>query len=72
MAELAYDIEQLFIEGYSPKTIAAMLECPLTTVYEWIEDVGMKEDEDEAIDPDEWDEAFPREQDYDPFDTINS
>lgn len=41
MAELAYDIEQLYIEGYSPKTIAMMLECPVETVYEWIEEVGV-------------------------------
>ena len=49
MSELAYDIEQLYIEGYSPKTIAAQLECPLETVYEWLESVSV--DADEELDP---------------------
>ena len=43
MAELAYDIEQLYIEGYSPKTIAAMLECPIEIVYGWLEDTNVTE-----------------------------
>lgn len=72
MAELAYDIEQMWIEGYSPKTIAAMLECPITVVYEWLEDNSIREVDDEAIDPDEWDQAFPQAESYDPFDTTNS
>jgi DNA-directed RNA polymerase specialized sigma24 family protein len=64
LAELAYDIEQLYIDGVSPKRIAEILECPLTTVYEWLEDVGMATAEDETIDPDEWDAAFPQEPYY--------
>ena len=52
MAELAYDIEQLYIEGYSPKTIAGMLECPLEIVYGWIEDQGVAEaPQDEEYSP---------------------
>jgi transposase len=51
MAELAYDIEQLYIEGHSPKAIAQILECPLTVVYEWLEDVGMADAETETVDP---------------------
>ena len=70
LAELAYDIEQMWIEGYRPSTIAAMLECPVSLVYDWLEDNSITEDED--IDPAEWDQAFPQESDYDPFDTINS
>jgi DNA-directed RNA polymerase specialized sigma24 family protein len=58
--DLSYDIEQLYIEGYSPKTIAMMLECPIDMVYEWIEQVNV-----------EWDEAFLREE-LSPFETINS
>jgi hypothetical protein len=46
VAELAYDIEQLYIEGYSPKTIALMLECPIEMVYTWIEEQGVGADED--------------------------
>ena len=55
MAELAYDIEQLYIEGFSPKAIAVQLECPLTVVYDWLESNSVSE---EKIDPAEWDEAF--------------
>jgi hypothetical protein len=46
VAELAYDIEQLYIEGFSPKTIALMLECPIEMVYAWIEEQGVGADED--------------------------
>lgn len=46
VAELAYDIEQLYIEGYSPKSIAMQLECPLTMVYDWLEDNSLSKDED--------------------------
>ena len=41
MAELAYDIEQLYIEGHSPKMIAMILECPVNIVFEWMEDSGV-------------------------------
>jgi DNA invertase Pin-like site-specific DNA recombinase len=54
LAELAYDIEQLFIEGYSPKTIAAMLECPLTIVYDWLESNGIEQ-------------YVPQDEEYSPY-----
>ena len=60
MSDLSYDIEQLYIEGHSPKTIAVMLECPVGTVLEWIEQVNC-----------DWEDAFPDEA-YSPFETINS
>ena len=44
MAELAYDIEQLYIEGYSPKSIAVQLECPLSVIYDWLEATGVAEE----------------------------
>jgi len=53
MAELAYDIEQLYIEGYSPKSISALLECPLTVVYDWLEQNSVTESTADAAD---WDE----------------
>ena len=46
MSELAYDIEQMYIEGYSPKTIAAILECPISIVYDWMESAGVGEAEE--------------------------
>lgn len=49
VAELAYDIEQLYIEGMSPKQIARTLGCPLEMVYDWIESEGLGADEE--LDP---------------------
>jgi len=50
MSELAYDIEQLYIEGYSPKTIAMMLGCSIEIVYGWIESNNVAEaPQDEEI-----------------------
>ena len=62
VAELAYDIEQMFIEGYSPKSIAVALECPLTMVYEWLEANSLAESKADAAD---WDELEADE--YDPM-----
>ena len=70
MSELAYDIEQLFIEGMSPTQIAKELGCPLSIVYDWLEAESLEDDE--AIDPAEWDQAFPAPDNYDPFETVNS
>jgi transposase len=47
MSELSYDIETLYIEGYSPKTISMMLECPIDIVYEWIESNSLASDEED-------------------------
>jgi hypothetical protein len=41
MAELAYDIEQLYIEGMSPTQIATELDCPIEIVLGWIEGQGV-------------------------------
>lgn len=57
--DLAYDIEQLYIEGYSPKTIAMMLECPVEIVYDWLEGESLNVAE------------VPQEE-FDPYETINS
>jgi len=48
MAELAYDIEQLYIEGYSPRSIAIQLECPLSTIYDWLESNSIEAGEEEC------------------------
>lgn len=37
IAELAYDIEQLYIEGLSASAIAEELNCPIGIVKGWIE-----------------------------------
>lgn len=57
IADLAYDIEQLYIEGRGAKQIAKELGCPLRLVEGWIKEMGVAD--------------MPQE-DYNPFDTINS
>ncbi len=49
LAELAYDIEQLYIEGLHPTKIAKELGCPLSLVYDWLEDQSLGEGEE--LDP---------------------
>ena len=51
LKDLAYDIEQLYIEGYSPKTIALQVGCPLELVYDWIESAQSEPVEDEIYSP---------------------
>jgi hypothetical protein len=57
IAELAYDIEQLYIEGLSAREIAKELGCPLGIVKGWIEGNSVAD--------------LPQE-DYSPYDTVNS
>ena len=52
LAELAYDIEQLYIEGFSPRSISVQLECPLELVYDWLEQTNLDDD----VDAEDWDE----------------
>ena len=52
LAELAYDIEQLYIEGFSPRSISVQLECPLELVYDWLEQTNLDGD----VDAQDWDE----------------
>lgn len=48
MEDLSYEIEQLWIEGYKPVTIAALLNCPVQRVYDWLEQEDL-EDEEEMV-----------------------
>jgi len=57
MAELYYDIQEMYIDGVSAKRIAQILDCPLETVYQVLEDMGV---------------ADTPQEDFDPFQTINS
>ena len=56
MADLSYDIQELYIEGHSARVIAIMLECPIELVLGELEEMGV------ADSP----------QEYDPFNTLNS
>jgi DNA-directed RNA polymerase specialized sigma24 family protein len=58
LAELSYDIEQLYIDGFSPSRIAKILDCPLGIVYDWLEEQNVAE--------------APQEEDFNPFSTVNS
>ena len=57
MKDLAYDIEQLYIEGFSARSISVMLECPIEIVYGWIEGNYV---------------ADQPQEDMSPYETINS
>jgi hypothetical protein len=56
MAELSYDIQELYIEGHSAKVIAIMLDCPIEIVLGQLEEMGVADSSEE----------------YDPFNTLNS
>jgi transposase len=44
MSELAYDIEQLYIEGKSVRTIATELNIGIELVEGWIHEVGVDDE----------------------------
>jgi hypothetical protein len=44
MKDLAYDIEQLYIEGFGPRTIAVQLGCDIELVYAWMAQTGVVEE----------------------------
>lgn len=46
LSDLAYDIEQLYIEGYSPKSIALQLDCPVEMIYQWLDTNGVMSGEE--------------------------
>jgi len=46
MSEVAYDIEQLYIEGEHPTSIARNLGIPLTMVYDWLEETNVDESDE--------------------------
>ena len=49
MAELDYDIQELYIEGHSAKMIADLLDCPIELVLGTLENMGVKDAVDEGI-----------------------
>ena len=57
MSELSYDIEQMYIAGFSARSIAVQLECPVEIVYGWIESNFV---------------ADTPQEEHSPFETINS
>jgi hypothetical protein len=57
MADLSYDIQELYIEGHSAKTIADLLDCPIEQVMGALEDMGV---------------ADTPQEDYSPYVSMNS
>lgn len=43
LKDFGYDIEQLYIDGFSPSRIASVLDCPIGFVYDWLEGQGLME-----------------------------
>ena len=63
--DLFYDIETLFIEGYSAKSIAVQLGVPLAEVEDVLDSFGVdKDDMEPEVDAADWDELEA----YDPGD----
>jgi len=60
LSDVAYDIEQLYIEGYSPISIAAQLNIPVEMVQDWIDETNVEDDVDAA----DWDELEADEYDH--------
>ena len=56
MAELSYDIEQLYIEGFNSRAIAEELNCPIEIVLGALEAMNVADSTE----------------DFSPFDTVNS
>ena len=57
MKDLSYDIQELYIEGFNSRAIAAELGCPIEIVLGALEDMNV---------------ADAPQEEFDPFDTINS
>ena len=57
MADLVYDIQELYIDGSGAKAIAAQLECPIELVLQVLEEFGV---EDSDVD-------YPDEEVYSPY-----
>jgi hypothetical protein len=62
--DLFYDIETMFIEGYSAKAIAVELGIPLEEVEDVLDTFGVDADDVDAAD---WDELEADELDQDTY-----
>lgn len=43
VSELIYDVQELYIDGMSARTIALTLECPIETVLAVLQDMGVED-----------------------------
>ena len=51
MADLSYDIQELYIEGHSAKMIAALLDCPIELVLGELQEMGVADTPQEEYSP---------------------
>lgn len=51
MSELDYDIQELYIEGFNSRAIAAELDCPLTMVLAALQEMNVEDAPDEVYSP---------------------
>ncbi len=51
MAELDYDIQELYIDGLNSQEIAKQLECPLYLVVDCLREMGVVEKQQEEYSP---------------------
>jgi hypothetical protein len=65
MSELAYDIEQLYIEGLSVPNIADQLRCDKTIVLSWISEQRLGSAESDF-------DTVMTSTEFSPFATVNS
>jgi orotate phosphoribosyltransferase-like protein len=57
VAELAYDIQELFIDGMGAKQIAAELDCPVELVLQVLNEFGVEDS----------DTDYPADEIYSPY-----
>lgn len=43
VADLVYDVQELYIDGMGARAIALQLECPIETVLQVLEDFGVED-----------------------------
>jgi DNA invertase Pin-like site-specific DNA recombinase len=46
LKDVAYDIEQLYIDGFSPSRIAKILDIEASLVYDWLDEQKINTDEE--------------------------
>lgn len=46
IAELAYDIQEMYIEGLKPQSISNQLGVPVSVIYDWIETQGLNAEDE--------------------------
>jgi orotate phosphoribosyltransferase-like protein len=57
VAELAYDVQELYIEGIGAKQIASELECPVEIVLQVLQEFGVEDS----------DTDYPEDEIYSPY-----